>query len=278
VSIGELIAIAVVAAAAGTLGTMLGFGGGVILVPLLTVAFGVELKTAVAAGAISVVANSCSGSGIYLMRRFTNVRLALIMLIPSATGALVGGFVAVSLPDRVLKLVFSGLLFYLAFAMARRRPDAGRAQTQSLASDPQHLSGHYYDPSLDSVVTYTPRRLRLALPIASSAGVTSGMFGIGGGPIFVPLMNLIMGVPLKAAASTSAFMVGLTGSASAMVYYARGYVDPRVAVAAVFGIIGGAQLGARIATRARPMFLARVFVAVLIALAISLMLDGAGVF
>lgn len=276
-SIGELIAIGAVAAAAGTLGTMLGLGGGVFLVPILTVVFGVQLKTAVAASAIAVVANSCTGSNAYLARRFINVRLALLMLITSAFGALVGGLLAVSLPDSVLKVAFAALLLYVAFAMARRRPVSLNPPDAEPRPDPLRLSGHYYDPALDRFVNYTPQRVRLALPAATSAGIASGLFGIGGGPIIVPLMSIVMVMPLKAAASTSSFMVGLTASASAMVYYTSGYVDPRIAVAAVFGIVSGAQLGTRIATRIRPMILGRIFIVVLVALAFLMLFDAAGV-
>jgi uncharacterized membrane protein YfcA len=277
VSVGELIAIGAVAAAAGTLGTMLGLGGGIFLVPILTIVFDVQLKTAVAASAIAVVANSSSGSSVYLVRRFTNVRLALVMLVSTAIGALFGGLLAVSLPNGVLKVAFAALLFYVAFVMARRKPVSLAPPDPVPVSDPMRLAGHYYDPALDLFVGYTPRKLRVALPAATTAGLASGLFGIGGGPIIVPLMNIIMSVPLKAAASTSSFMVGLTASASAMVFYTRGYVDPRIAVAAVFGIVGGAQLGTRIATRVRPMVLGRIFTVVVVVLACSMLLDAVGV-
>ncbi|RIK44130.1 MAG: sulfite exporter TauE/SafE family protein [Chloroflexi bacterium] len=273
----ELIAVAFVAASAGTLGTMLGLGGGVFLVPILTLAFGIDLKVAVAASAIAIVANSCAGSGVYLIRRFTNLRLALLMLVSSTLGALVGGLLAVSLPEPVLKGTFALVLLSVAYAMARRKPLRQQSVDDTQQPDPLAISGHYYDPALDRFVRYTPRRLRIAIPTSTTAGLASGMFGIGGGPIIVPLMNILMGVPLKAAAGTSAFMVGLTASASAMVYYTRGYVDPRVTMAAVFGIVGGAHLGTRVASRIRPAMLGHIFVIVLVVLAISMVLDAVGV-
>lgn len=275
-NLAELIAIAAVAAAAGTLGTLLGLGGGVILVPVLTVVFGVQLKTAVAASAIAVVANSSSGSGGYILRRFTNIRLALLMLIPTASGALLGGLLAVSLPSVVLKATFAALLFYVAWAMARRVHVSQLPPQREHAPDPLRLSGRYFDPALDRIINYTPRRLHLSLPVAATAGLASGLFGIGGGPIIVPLMNIVMGVPIKAAASTSSFMVGTTAAASATVYYTGGYVDPRVTIAAIIGIVGGAQLGIRIATRIRPAMLGRIFVVVLVGLGLSMLADAVG--
>lgn len=139
-SIAELTAIAAIAAMAGILGTMLGLGGGVFLVPILTIAFGVELKTAVAASAIAVVANSCSGSSGYLKRRFTNVRLALVLLVSTTFGALVGGLLAVSLPEAVLKSAFAGLLLLVALSMARRRPIVLNAGDEPPPPDPYRLS------------------------------------------------------------------------------------------------------------------------------------------
>ncbi|HYI15092.1 MAG TPA: sulfite exporter TauE/SafE family protein [Thermomicrobiales bacterium] len=277
--LAELIAIGLVALGAGTLGTMLGLGGGVILVPVLTLIFGLELQTAVAASAIAVVANSVSGSGVYLRARMTNVRLALLMLVPMAAGALAGGLLVVSLPEAVTKGLFALLLFYVAFVMARRRAPAIAASSVEivLPPDPYRLAGRYQDVSVNQIVDYVPHKLRIGLPVSSLAGVASGMFGIGGGPITVPLLTLVMGVPVKAAASTSSFMVGLTASASALIYYTYGSVNPRVTVAAVFGIVVGARLGARVSARIHPARLTQVFVVVLLLLGVSMALQAIGV-
>lgn len=257
---------------------MLGLGGGVILVPVLTLVFRLDLETAVAASAIAVVANSISGSGVYLRARLTNVRLALLLLVPTAAGALAGGLLVVSLPDAVTKGLFALLLFYVAFVMARRRAPVIAASSVEivLPPDPLRISGRYQDLSVNQIVNYVPRGLRIGLPVSSLAGVASGMFGIGGGPITVPLLTLVMGVPVKAAASTSSFMVGLTASASALIYYTNGSVNPRVTVAAVFGIVVGARLGALVSSRVHPDRLTQVFVVVLLLLAVSMALEAVG--
>ena len=277
-SLWEALAIAVVAVGSGTLGTMLGLGGGVFLVPILTLAFGVDVKVAAAASAISVVANSASGSTIYLRNRFVNVRLAFVLLVPMVVGALVGGLLAVSLPGNVLKVSLAALMLYVAFVMWRGvlRP-AGVTGSEQLQQGGMDLSGHYHDPAARSSVAYTPCRFRVGLPVMGLAGIASGMFGIGGGPITVPLMALAMKVPVKASTSTSSFMFGLTSSVTAFVYYTADKVDPSIAVPAVLGIVGGAKFGAQIATRIRQRALTQVFVVVMALLAVSLLLQAAGV-
>jgi uncharacterized protein len=277
-ALGEVLLILLVAAGAGTLGTMLGLGGGVFLVPILSLLFGIPLKTAIAASAIAVVANSASGSAVYLKTRFTNVRLALVMLVSMVAGALIGGFLAVTLPEVILKGAFALLLYYVAFAMSRKVAPKVDLETPTPINDPYRLGGAYFDPAANEVVRYVPHRLRIGLPGASLAGVASGMFGIGGGPITVPLYTLVMGVPVKAATSTSSFMFGLTASASAFIYYQNDLVDPSVAVPCVLGIIGGAKIGAAINRRTRSRRLGQVFVFVMIGLATSMMLDALGVY
>jgi uncharacterized membrane protein YfcA len=258
---------------------MLGLGGGVILVPILTLVFGISLETAVAASAIAVVANSISGSGFYLQARMTNVRLALLLLVSMSAGALAGGLLVVSLPDSITKGLFALLLIYVAFVMARRRAPVLPASSVkiTLQPDPYGLAGRYQDTAVNQIVDYVPHRLRVGVPVASLGGLASGMFGIGGGPITVPLLTLVMGLPVKAAASTSSFMVGLTASTSGVIYYTHGTVNPRVTVAAVFGIVVGAWFGTRISSRIQPARLTQVFVVVLVVLGVSMALQATGV-
>lgn len=274
----ELIGLALVAAGAGTLGAMLGLGGGVFLVPILSLGFDVPLRAAIAASAISVVANSLSGSRVYLSLRYTNLRLAMLLLVTTTAGATAGGLLAVSLPDAILKSAFATLLLVIAGIMIfRRTPVMASTVEINQPPDPYRLEGRYADGPVGVVVRYVPVRLGPGLSLSSLAGLASGLFGIGGGPITVPLLNLVMNVPLKAAASTSAFMVGLTASASAIVYYNAGHVDPQVVIPTVLGIVFGARSGARLATRLRPDHLVTIFVTVMALLSISMYLDAAGV-
>lgn len=273
--VAETIGLWSVATGAGVLGTMLGLGGGVFLVPIFTLVFDIPLRAAIAASAIAVVANSVSGSRVYLQLRFTNVRLALLLLTGMTAGALLGGLAAVSIPQTLLKIIFASMLLSIAAIMFLRRiPRARDRIPREPPPDPYYLAGRYQDSFFGEVVRYVPQRLRVGVPVSALAGVASGMFGIGGGPISVPLMNLVMRVPVKAAASTSSFMVGLTASTSAFIYYSAGYVDASVVVPAMFGIVVGARLGARIAARVRPDLLALIFIGVLVLLAGSMYLDA----
>jgi uncharacterized protein len=177
-----------------------------------------------------------------------------------------------------MKTLFAALLLYVAFVMARRRlPTVASSVAIELPRDPLSLGGRYQDPSVNLIVTYVPQRIATGVPVASLGGIASGMFGIGGGPVTVPLMTLLMQVPVKAAASTSSFMVGLTASASGFVYYTSGFVNPRVTVAAVLGIVIGARVGVRFATRMRPAVLTGIFTVLLSLLAASMLLDALGV-
>jgi uncharacterized membrane protein YfcA len=162
--------------------------------------------------------------------------------------------------------------------MRRRSVPLVAVETPNARNDPFRLGGRYFDPAIDAVVGYVPHRLRLGLPGASLAGIASGMFGIGGGPITVPLYTLVMRVPVKAATSTSSFMFGLTASASAFIYYQNDYVDPSVAIPAVLGIIGGGRVGATLTMRTRSRRLGQIFVFVMIGLATSMLLDALGVY
>jgi uncharacterized membrane protein YfcA len=145
------------------------------------------------------------------------------MLTSMVAGGLAGGFLAVSLPQAVLKGGFAALLMYVAIVMYRRLTPAatGGFAGVEMRPDPHRLGGRYLDPGGNHIVEYVPHKFRIGIPTASLAGVASGMFGIGGGPITVPLYTIVMGVPVKAATSTSSFMFGMTASASAFVYYER---------------------------------------------------------
>lgn len=270
-SVGVLL----VAAVAGLLGSMVGLGGGVFIVPILSVFFGIPLKTAIAASALSVVVNSLSGTTVYLRHRITNVRLGLFLLITTVLGAIAGGLLAVHASPNVLRAIFALSLYGMSIAMLRR---GGRGKV-AVGNEPNRLgmAGSYFDPASQSEVSYVPRRLLFGMTISSAAGVISGMFGIGGGAIQVPVMNAIMRVPVKAAAATSVFIVGTTVVASAIIYYLNDLIDPGVAVPAVLGVVLGSQAGAQLARRLQSVFLARLLVAILLYLATTVLLQALGI-
>ncbi len=273
----EVLALIAVAAAAGTLGTMLGMGGGVFMVPLFSLLFGIPLTSAIAASAIAVVANSVSGSRIYLANRFANVRLAYVLMMPISAGAVAGGLIATSIPRDLLSVLFATLLLVVAVLMLRGRRPVQAPVVRVRAEDPLRLEGRYAEGPAGDVVTYVPRRVRSSLPIATLAGLASGLFGIGGGPVQVPLMSLMMRVPVKAAASTSSFMVGMSATSSALIFYSRGHVHPATTVVAVFGIVLGSRIGAHLASKVDAQVLVMLLVGVLVFLSLSMYAETLGV-
>lgn len=263
----------IVSMVAGILGSMVGLGGGVFIVPIVSAFFGVELKTAIAASAVSVVVNSLSGSTVYLRYRMTNARLGLLLLVTTTVGAIAGGLIAVYSSPNALRIIFSVSLVLMSIAMLSRPPERKAENTD----DPLRLRSTYHDPVLNTDVTYTPRRIGVGMAISSAAGLVSGMLGIGGGAIQVPVMNTIMRVPVKAAVATSVWMVGTTIVASAMIYYVKGYMDPSVTVPAVLGVLLGAQTGSRIARRIRSIVIVRILIAILLYLSLNIFLQAIGI-
>jgi len=273
VDVTQAIALGVVSAAAAIVGSMLGLGGGVFLVPIFTLFFGVDQKIAIGASAVAVVTNSVVGSSVHLRSGFTNLRLAMLLQVTMASGALAGALVAVFAPERIINAIFGVVLVYAAASMALRRQSA----VEATGPDPWQLGATFQDPASRRIVRYVPERVGMGLGISGLAGVISGMLGVGGGVIQVPAMNLLMRVPVKAAAGTSAFMVGITSVATAFVFYAEEKIDPRVVVPAMVGIFLGSQAGSRLTRRVRTQRLVLLFVIILLYLGGSLLLKAAGV-
>ena len=265
-----------VAAVAAILGSMLGLGGGVFLVPILTLFFAVDQKIAIGASAVAVVTNSVVGSSVHLRSRFTNLRLAMLLQVATAAGAIGGALFGVNADPAIVYAVFGAVLVYAAVSMGLRREERPR-DPEPGAPDPLRLGAAFPDPATGRTVAYLPRRMPLGLGIGVGAGVISGMLGVGGGVVLVPAMNLLMNVPVKAAVGTSSFMVGITSVATAFVFYAAGEIDPTVAVPAIIGVFLGGQFGSRLTRRLRARRLSALFAAILLYLGASLLLRAAGI-
>lgn len=240
-------------AAAGMFGSLLGLGGGVLIVPLLTLVFGLDLREAVGVSLVSVIMTSSVAAGVYLERHVADLRLGMRLELFTAFGAFVGGSIAFLLEERLLALLFAGLLAYVAVSMLRARP----------SSSP--------DASGEST-SYEVRNLPLGVVGATGAGVLSALLGVGGGIVKVPLMHLGMGVPLRVSTATSNLMVGITAAASAVIYLIHGEVDPYVAGPTAVGVFLGASVGSRIAHRVDLRVLRGLFVAVLLYTAVQMLL------
>ena len=253
-------------AAAGVFGSLLGLGGGILIVPLLTLGFGLPLREAVGVSLVSVMMTSSAAAGVYLERHVANLRLGMTLELFTATGALVGGSVAFLLDERFLSLLFAALLTYVAFTMlqARWRDTALSADVPEVDTSPGN--GPPPRPTvLDRLGGdgYRVRNLGRGVVGALGAGVASALLGIGGGIIKVPLMHLSMGVPLRVATATSNLMIGITAAASAVIYLIHGGIDPYVAGPTGIGVFLGATAGSRLGHRLDLRYLRLLFVVVL---------------
>jgi uncharacterized membrane protein YfcA len=256
---------------AGLFGSLLGLGGGILIVPLLTLAFGLPLLEAVGVSLICVIVTSGAASGVYLERRVANLRLGMTLELFTAIGAMAGGLIAFLLDARVIELIFTGLLVYVAVTMARRRdsapelpaPATGAPTPRAAVADaPPGAMRSFLDRL--SGPDYRIRRFGFGIVGSLIAGVASALLGIGGGLVKVPVMHVVMGVPLRVATATSNLMIGITASASAIIYLLRGGIDPYAAAPTAIGVFIGASIGSRIAARIDLRLLRGLFVAILL--------------
>ena len=244
--------------AAGLFGSLLGLGGGILIVPLLTIGFGLPLREAVGVSLICVIVTSGAAAAVYLERRVANLRLGMTLELFTAIGALIGGLVAFLLSERVLAALFAAMLIYTAVSMAR----GGRSDDDEQVLEPGARSTLPFGLSLDGP-GYTVRNLGRGIAGSVGAGVISALLGIGGGLVKVPVMHLLMGVPLRVSTATSNLMIGVTASASAIIYLVRGGIDPYVAGPTAIGVFLGATVGSRTAHRVELRVLRLLFVLVL---------------
>jgi uncharacterized membrane protein YfcA len=271
-------------ALAGVLGSLLGLGGGILIVPLLTLGFGLPLREAVGVSLISVIMTSGASAAVYLERDVANLRLGMVLELFTAAGAVIGGAIAFLIEERYLAGLFAALLAYVAWTMLRsatgERARAPGTPAAPEAVPPPEASAPAVDPAAGAAPArgpvgsdfvdrlsrpgYRVRHLRLGAVIGVGAGVISALLGVGGGIVKVPMMHLLMDVPLRVATATSNLMIGITASTSAIVYLLRGGIDPYAAGPTAVGVFVGAAVGSRTAHRVDLRVLRWLFVAVLL--------------
>jgi uncharacterized membrane protein YfcA len=271
----DMILFGIVGLAGGTFGSMVGLGGGIFIIPALSLFLGVPIHTAISASLVAVVATSTAGSITYVRQELTNFRLAVTMETALTAGALAGGFVGAMLNKEVLSAVFGGVMIVVSFYMALSR--RAMPQVPEEGADLGLLGAGYYDSRAAHRVRYHVRRLPVGMVSGLVAGNVSGLLGVGGGFMTVPTLRLIMGVPMRAAVATSSLMLGVTACAGAIVYFAHGMVDPTVTVPVVLGVTAGALLGSRLALRVRSSILAIILSIILFALSVQMILAAAGI-
>ncbi len=267
------------AVGAGAFGALLGLGGGVVLVPALTLAFHLDIHYAIGASIVSVVATSSGAAATYIKEHLADMRLGMFLEAATTTGALLGAFIAGLITGPALFFIFALVLLYSAGMMFRKRflPVAPPAPPNAL-SERLRMHGRYYDPATRQTVAYHVTGLPFGFALSMVAGGVSGLLGIGGGALKVPAMDLVMRVPLKVATATSNFMIGVTAAASAGVYFARGDINPFIAAPVAMGVLSGTMIGTRLMTRLRSEGLRLLFAIVLVIVAVQMLLKGVGVF
>ena len=246
----------------GAFGSLLGLGGGLLIVPFLTLGLDVPIREAVGISLVCVVMTSSASAAVYLDRRIANFRLGVTLELATAIGALAGAMIAFAVPERGLAALFATLLVYAAVSMARRRPAIARESIPEGTGPSDAVR-----PFPESVLAgagYRARRLGLGLVGSLVAGVVSALLGVGGGIVKVPLMNLAMDVPLRVATATSNLMIGVTAAAGAIVYLVRGGLDPTVAGPTAIGVFAGASVASRAAHRIDVRLLRALFVGVML--------------
>ncbi|MCL5962040.1 MAG: sulfite exporter TauE/SafE family protein [Chloroflexi bacterium] len=263
---------------AGVLGALLGLGGGIIIIPMLTLALGVDIHYAIGASIVSVIATSSGAAAAYVRDRITNLRIGMLLEITTTTGAVSGAFIAGLISVKVLYIVFAVLLAYSAVAMFRKQHDELPPGVQAHPwARRLRLSGAYSDAMQGKVVAYDVAGVPLALALMYVAGTVSGLLGIGGGVLKVPAMDMAMKLPMKVSTATSNFMIGVTAAASAGVYFARGDIVPFIAGPVAMGVLIGATLGTHLMIRLNNRSIRQVFVVVLIAVAVQMAARGLGI-
>ena len=267
ITVGVAIVVIAVGTLAGTLGALLGVGGGVFLVPFLNAALGLPFNVASGVGLMTVIATSSVVSATGSERRPANLRLGMLLQIASSAGGLLGGIYVVRLPHHVLYIMFAIVTASIAIVVMSRLDR--RNIILDNTADPGSFGGRYFEEESKQEVVYRTRNLPIALAVSLVGGSISGLLGIGGGILQVPALNAWCGVPLRVAAATSAVMIGVTTVASAPIYYARGDVVPVLAAAAVIGVLVGSRFGFWFADRARARWLKLLLAVVLAAVSVT---------
>ncbi|WP_099974126.1 sulfite exporter TauE/SafE family protein [Lactobacillus terrae] len=275
-----LLILLLVGALAGCLGAMLGIGGGMIVTPVLTMAMGVDIKYAIGASIVTVIATSSGSTIAYLKDDMLNLRVAMFLEIATTVGAVVGAMLVGIFPSAWLFILFGFFLLYSSVNMIMKLI-GNKSEEPYHGNDPivkkMKLEGSYYDKVEKKQIDYSLTNVPGGFAMMGGAGLASGLLGIGSGPFKVIAMDTIMKMPLKASSATSNLMMGVTAAASATVYFFNGSIKPDIAGPLALGVLVGSLVGARIMQRMRPRVIRMIFIPILIYLGIQMALKGFGV-
>ena len=258
---------------AGILGALFGLGGGIIFVPLLMLVFGLAPTEAVAVSLIGIIAGSVGASTVFVDKGLSNVRLGLLLEITTAAGAILGAIVATLLDDKVLMVIFSAIVIYSGIRMILNPEKIVEPAEDSEGK----LSFEYRDEAHGDSIRYQVQNVKGGMALCTVAGMISSMTGVGGGAIKVPLMNIYMHVPMKAASATSSYMIGITAFSGAITYFLGGQVLLGYAAGVAIGAFLGSLIGTALARRINGKHLRKYFSAVLFVMAFLVLLQAGGI-
>lgn len=258
---------------AGFLGSLTGLGGGVVVIPLLTLGFGVDMRYAIGAALVTSIASSSGAAAAYIKEGITNVRIGMFLEIATTIGAVIGAIIAIWLDKQYIAIIFGCVLIFSAIrTIAKKEENVDYSLPGDKMGDYFKLNGSY--PTTNGIVKYNVRNVAGGFSLMGLAGILSGLLGIGSGALKVLAMDTAMKIPFKVSTTTSNFMVGVTAAASAVVYLQRGYIDPGLAMPIVVGVLSGAYFGSKILPKANVRKLRLLFSVVIFALALSMMYNG----
>ncbi len=258
---------------AGVLGALFGLGGGIVFVPVLTLVFGLAPADAVAVSLVGIIAGSVGASTVFVEKGLSNVRLGLLLEITTAAGAVIGAIAATYLEQWILMVLFSIVVYISAWRMIRN-PEKIVPPTDGAEG---RFAFRYEDGKTGECVDYEVQNVRGGMALCTVAGMISSMTGVGGGMVKVPLMNLYMHVPMKAASATSSYMIGITAFSGAITYYIAGGIQMEYAAGVAIGAFLGALAGTALARKLDTKHLRKYFSLVVIVLATLVLLEAAGI-
>ena len=261
-----------ISAVAGGLGALTGLGGGVVVTPALTLLLGVDIRYAIGASLVSVIATSSGAASAYVREGYSNIRIGMFLEIATTLGALLGAFLATRTPTAILSVIFGLVLLHAAWQSSRGRPHDEKSKKPDALARRLKLDGSY--PSADGPCAYQVGHVKTGFGLMFGAGTLSGLLGIGSGALKVIAMDQAMHVPFKVSTTTSNFMIGVTAAASAGIYLSRGYIEPGLAMPVMLGVLAGSILGARQLMGAKVPVLRWIFAGVVGVMAVEMIVAG----
>jgi uncharacterized protein len=257
---------------AGLLGSLTGLGGGVVIVPVLTMLFHIDIRYAIGASLVSVIATSSGAAAAYVREGFSNIRIGMFLEIATTVGALFGAYLTAKVSTHAIGIVFGVVLLYSAYASVRtNHTEHGTPKPDSLA---ERLRMHGTFPGANGNEAYAAQHVPAGFSLMFLAGTLSGLLGIGSGAVKVLAMDQAMGLPFKVSTTTSNFMIGVTAAASAGIYLSRGYIEPALAMPVMLGVLGGSLVGSKILVHAEVKTLRILFAVVIVALGLEMILHS----